>query len=169
MKGSLKKGKDCLFYKHGMTHTPTHNSWIRMNNRCNNPGDPKYLYYGARGIKICERWKNFINFFKDMGPRPRGMGLDRIDNASGYFPENCKWSTMKEQCRNRRSTRIYEHEGKKMCLTDWCDSLNLRFTTISDRMKRGYSFETSISIKKGRHLISKPVRQLPGDSKGMNR
>jgi len=74
-----------------------------MRYRCENPLHRAYEWYGARGITVCERWKKFENFFADMGPRPRGMWLERKDNNRGYEPGNCIWATPTQQLRNRRS------------------------------------------------------------------
>lgn len=89
--------------KHGMTETRIYECWTNMKTRCLNKNCKEFKYYGARGIKICERWLNsFENFFEDMGNMPKNKTLDRRDNDKNYEPDNCKWSTMKEQCKNRR-------------------------------------------------------------------
>ena len=82
--------------------TPTYNTWRAMRERCTNPNHIKYSNYGGRGIVICKSWKKFVSFLRDMGERPEGMTLDRIDGNKGYNPKNCKWSTLSEQNKNRR-------------------------------------------------------------------
>ena len=83
--------------------SPTWNSWSSMKKRCNNENHVSYQSYGGRGIKVCDRWNVFDNFLEDMGERPNGKTLDRIDVDKGYFPENCRWATLSEQQKNKRN------------------------------------------------------------------
>ena len=85
------------YKKHGMWNSPEYKSWNMMKQRCQNPNNKKYYLYGARGIKVYEQWNDFINFYKDMGKRPKGTSIDRIDSKKNYEPENCKWATIFEQ------------------------------------------------------------------------
>lgn len=109
--GRMKRG--CLNCS-GRTHkkggkgaSPTYGSWRAMRSRCLDKNSIAYPAYGGSGIIICERWKHsFINFLNDMGERPKGKTLDRIDSKLGYFPENCRWATTKEQARNKESFKL---------------------------------------------------------------
>lgn len=101
--GCLRKEKikESLI-KHGMCKTSTYNAWVGILQRCNNPRNQDYHNYGGRGIAVCDRWLKFENFISDMGLKPTGLTIDRINNNLGYFKENCRYASSIEQNRNRR-------------------------------------------------------------------
>ena len=92
--------------KHGMHNTTIYYVWSSMKDRCNNPKSTAYKWYGGRGIKVCKRWGKFERFLEDMGERPKGMTIDRIDNDGDYCKENCRWISHQENCRNRKKRRL---------------------------------------------------------------
>jgi hypothetical protein len=94
---------------HQKTYSKIYRTWIAMLSRCRNSNDPNYKNYGGRGIYVCESWNKFEHFFKDMGELPfYEAQIDRVDNEKGYFKENCRWVTCKQNSRNRRTTKIHK-------------------------------------------------------------
>ena len=87
---------------HGMSNTPTYGTWTAMVQRCTNPNRRNWRWYGALGVKICERWNMFENFLADMGTRPMGKTLDRLNPEGNYEPSNCRWADQKTQMNNLR-------------------------------------------------------------------
>jgi len=96
-----------LKYRHGLRWTHSYNSWNDMLRRCGDSAHRVFKHYGGRGIKVCERWLEFTNFFKDMGERPKRYTLERKDNEGNYTPGNCCWATQKQQARNKRTNKNY--------------------------------------------------------------
>lgn len=135
--------------KHGLSNTPAYRRLKSMIGRCTNKNDKSYKNYGGRGIKVCDRWlgeQGIINFLKDMGDKPKGMTLDRVNNNGDYSPENCKWVTPIEQCNNRRGINIITYKNKEKTLTQWCEELNLNRKTVSARIhKTKWTHEKALS------------------------
>lgn len=124
--------------------TSTYIIWTNMLQRCENTNDGGYARYGGRGIKVCERWHRFENFLADMGERPSGLTIDRIDNDGDYTPENCRWASPREQANNKRSCRILEHAGLRMTMVMWARHLGLDYDSLRGRIYRGASFARAI-------------------------
>jgi len=117
-----------------------------MKKRCLNTNHPSYDQYGGRGIKLCDRWlgyHGFVNFLADMGEKPKGLSLERIDNNEGYSPGNCRWATPLEQSNNTRSNVHIWFAGERLTLSQFCRTLNLdRKSFMYHYRERGKSLET---------------------------
>lgn len=129
---------------HGMARKPTYISWSNMWQRCRNPKHPDHHNYGGRGIKVCERWSSFENFLADMGERPVGRTLERMNTDGDYEPGNCRWATHREQMRNVRKNLWITHEGETMILTDWSRRLGIDAGTLRREWLRNGSLQQSI-------------------------
>jgi hypothetical protein len=128
----------CSLTTHGMTGTPEHEAWRNMKKRCSASRRHDFDHYGGRGIKVCDRWlADFLNFYADMGPRPEGHTLERIDVNGDYSPENCAWVTHKAQCNNRRSNRLLTFNGKTKNVTEWAAELGIPAHRIFQRIYKG--------------------------------
>lgn len=130
--------------RHGYFGTPTYESWCAMKKRCLNPRHPAFARYAGRGISICDRWMAFENFLADMGERPAGTSLDRIDNSGGYEPGNCRWATRSEQNRNTRTARVITYRGETRPLVEWASVLGVPYQRTLDRLRSGWPFERAI-------------------------
>lgn len=128
------------------TMSPTYKSWHSMLQRCNNPKCPEYSTYGGRGLSVCAEWHTFERFLADMGARPPGMTLDRIDNNLGYGPQNCRWATRRTQQRNRRTNHMLTLNGKTLCLQAWAEKLGLKAHTLYYRIyKHNWPLEVALT------------------------
>lgn len=140
---------------HGLTNTPGYTSWAEMMARCNNPESPSYKNYGSRGIKVCARWSDVRAFMEDMGERPEGHSIERLDVNGEYTPENCIWATHKTQVRNRRVTTFVTYQGVTKPLAVWAEEFQVRLATL-----RIYLFDKGISIADALPIIRRR-RKLP--------
>lgn len=143
--GTSTKCHSCSNKLHGMEGTPTYETWAGMKQRCSNPKARFFADYGGRGIKVCDEWQSFENFFADMGERPKGMSIDRIDVNKGYFKENCRWATQKQQIRNRRITRKHEWDGGMYALGDLADMHGLHVRRVQQRLNAGWSLADALT------------------------
>lgn len=130
--------------KHGMYGTPTYRSWRSMIDRCANPRTPNYHLYGGRGIAVCAEWESFELFLRDMGERPKGTSLDRIDSDGPYSPENCRWATANQQQRNKRNNHLLTVDGETRCIAEWAEITGIQKVTIKARIRSGWSHREAV-------------------------
>ena len=130
-----------MYNRHGMTGTPEYRAWLHMKDRCFNPNNKQYLDWGGRGITVCDRWKNsFENFFADMGLKPTPKhSIDRIDNDGDYCPDNCRWSTSKDQNNNKRSNRLITIACVTLNIAQWAKEMGFAKSVIQNRLRDGWS------------------------------
>ena len=124
--------------------------WSGIKTRCNNPRHHNYPDYGARGIKMCPQWEaDFLAFLRDVGERPsKSHSLERQDNSRGYWPDNVRWATAKEQALNTRRNRLLTHNGRTMPLCLWAREFAVDELTLHKRLKRGWPMERALQAPK---------------------
>ena len=128
--------------KHGLKGTRIERIWHGIKQRCLNPNNHAFKYYGGRGIKICDKWVNSLSdFLADMGHPPEGMTIDRIDNNGNYEPGNCRWVTRATQQSNRRINRFIEFNGVRKTAMQWATDLGIAHQTIYKRLDLGWPVE----------------------------
>lgn len=138
--------------KHDKSRTSTYRTWISIKARCCNPRYSRYSDYGGRGIRVCERWcESFENFFYDMGEKPLGLSIDRIDNNGNYEPGNCRWATRKQQDSNMRKNVFLTLHGKTQILSDWARELGMTGTSLRKRLRR-WPIERALSAPPAKPL-----------------
>ena len=115
-----------------------------MMDRCYLRAHKSFKDYGGRGIKVCERWVEFSNFLSDMGVRPDGRQLGRIDNEGGYSPDNCRWETPRQNSNNKRNNRLLTYDGLTLTVSQWSETLNISSGTLFRRLYAGWEVEDAI-------------------------
>lgn len=148
MHGHTAKGKpSATFY-----------SWSGMRTRCENPKAKGYHNYGGRGIKICDRWKNFSNFLADMGARPKGKQIDRIDNDGDYTPANCRWVTRIQQARNRRTNTHLTIDGETHTIVEWAEISGIPVNVVYLRLKNHWPTNKLFKSPRSNHHITVTIK-----------
>lgn len=148
--------------KHGHTfagsQSLTYRAWVNMRNRCYSPNIPGFQNWGGRGITVCEQWlgeNGFQYFLEDMGEKPIGLSLDRVDNDGNYEPGNCRWATRTEQSNNARSNKRYTYNGITDTQAGWAARLGKRQSAIFQRIKKGWPPEKVFSAHNYNYRVPK--------------
>jgi hypothetical protein len=154
---NLKKGrtKTCgckpPYKTHGMSGSREYRTWHSMLVRCYNPNAREYHHYGGRGIDVCDEWRHsFEAFYADMGSRPRGTSIERINNNAGYSPDNCRWASPKEQMQNTRATARITFDGQTHSIAEWARLKGLSITCLYNRFFHGWSVERALTEPKNK-------------------
>ena len=153
----FRSGKDHINYKHGLYKTRLYKEWESMKRRCYCKSATSYEYYGAIGINVCDEWRNDFKTFYDWSMShgyDDTLTIDRIDVNGNYEPSNCRWITMKEQCRNKRNNRLLTFNGKTQCIVDWANDLQIDRRTITKRIDvLGWTVEKALSTPVNRKKV----------------
>jgi hypothetical protein len=138
--------KEVTATKGGHAKSPLGHAWRHIMDRCYNPNVKAYKDYGGRGIKVCDRWHDFLNFYADMhAGRKHGLEIDRRDNDGDYSPENCHWVTRQQNCNNRRNTRKITFQGKTQSMKQWSTELGLDYGMLVSRLRNGWGVERALT------------------------
>lgn len=139
-----------IFTKHGETHSKLYFVWNDMKSRCNDVNSRPYKDYGGRGIAVCNEWMSSYECFRDWALSSgykNGLTLDRIDVNNGYYPENCRWVTMKTQSNNKRNNRNITYNNETHTISEWSDITGINKTTLRLRLNAGWSIKDALTIK----------------------
>lgn len=133
---------------HGLRYDPLYSTWLNIRDRCNNPNNSHYKWYGEKGIKMCDKWNDFREFYDwaNNNGYVKGLSIERIDNSLGYCPENCKWIEFKDQAKNKTSNYQIEFEGELRTIADIARITGIKVQTLYSRMNRS----GSIYLKNGK-------------------
>lgn len=156
------KSCGCLFTEAVTTHgqtlgrkgTATYRSWDHMVQRCTNQNNTQFADYGGRGISVAAKWLSFEVFVADMGERPAGMTLDRINVNGNYEPGNCRWATRRQQANNTRRNTMITYGGRTMSIADWARSKSLSRPCLEGRLKRKWPIDKALTTP----MIARPCR-----------
>ena len=137
--GRLRTIAAVVFAKrtHGLKKSCEYRTWNSLKDRCLNKNNIRYARYGGRGIAVDVRWLKFENFFADMGIRPVGMSIERLDNNGPYNKDNCVWASAKEQANNRGTSRLLTFMGKRMTVTQAAEKIGINASTLFSRIASG--------------------------------
>lgn len=148
----LGKSKSCGCHnsgnkKHGGCRTRLYTTWLSMKSRCNRSTDKSFCYYGAKGVKVCDEWNDFVNFrnWALSHGYTDELTIDRIDVNGNYEPENCRWITKRAQQFNKTTSHYLTFEGKTMTVCEWAEALGLNKNLLYTRLQRGWTVEDTLT------------------------
>lgn len=130
---------------HGQCGTGTYHSWASMKKRMTNKNCKDYKHYGGRGLKMQEDWNEYVNFLRDMGPKPEGLELERVDNEIGYFKKNCVWATHREEMANTRRNVYFIIDGIRKHQSEWCRVFKMSVATFVRRIKAKWDVKKALT------------------------
>ncbi len=150
VQGCLTEGNTqscgCKRRQHGASHTRIYFVWRSMVSRCHQTSSRNFRLYGARGIKVCRRWRKFKNFLEDMGTPVKGLSLERINNDKGYSKKNCKWASRMEQCSNMRTNHLLTYKGRTLHVSGWARLHGIKVPTVFARLRRGLPLSRVLQV-----------------------
>lgn len=168
MAQDLKKGKvgscGCILeesgnfkFKHGKSYDQLYYIFTSMIERCYSPSCKSYQNYGGRGITVCDRWLKggVMTFIEDMGERPKGYSVERLDNDKGYSPENCLWKSNRVQANNKRGTTLVTYQDITLSMSEWAHLLNLPYSALKGRLNRKWTPEEALNTPQKHHKMKK--------------
>lgn len=149
--------------QHGGYHSPAYSSWSHMIDRCENPNGHKFYLYGGKGIRVCDRWRgSFAAFLEDMGPRPKGKTIDRIDPSKGYEPGNCRWATVLEQNRNITGVmRVQFRDEGLVPVVELADRFGITRNALKGRVRKGLDIEAAIALGAPKPRKQRAAKEIP--------
>ena len=131
----LRENSANLLRTHGLSSHPMHTIWLSIIQRCDNPNHARYARYGGRGILLCDAWRHFPDFLKDMGERPsKKHSIERRDNDGNYCPENCSWELPIVQARNSSHNKLITFNDKTQCVSEWAEEIRMEYGTLARRL-----------------------------------
>lgn len=146
----MKYGKEHGNTKHGKIHDRVYSIWEAMKTRCLNKNAPNYKNYGGRGIKVCDRWLKFQNFYDDMGDPPDGLTLERKDNNKSYQKSNCEWSSFSVQLNNKRNNVIVVYRNQEMTASQFATKVGIRRNYLYKKLRAGFTAIECVKMFKNR-------------------
>ena len=150
----------CSASTHRKTKSRTYASWAMMIQRCTNPKFPNFPRWGGAGVTISKEWReSFETFFSDLGERPLGKSLDRIDGKLGYCKENCRWATLQEQSQNRKNSRLLTFRGETKCIAEWARVTGFSYMTVVSRLNQGWTVEEALAVPSSNLSKIKTIRK----------